>query len=499
MEQDELGLRRRLKRWVALGRNGSERPRDEQERSTSRALVALAWPIAAAMLGETLMGLVDTKLVGRLGPAALGGVGIATTFVFLIYSVVFGLVRGVKIRVAYAVGGSRVADASRYVHAGLVLAALLGVTAFVLGRDVGWALKALSIDDELVGPARAFLAAITYGSPATCMLAALVQHRQAIGDSRTPMVVGLAGNVVNAVLAYSLIYGSFGLPALGVQGCGYATAATQWLELGVMLVLFVRHTSAGEASVLGFFPALREVAELGIPTGLQFGMEMLAFTTFTAILGNIGSREIAAHQIALSTIRASFLPGVAIGEAASVMVGSALGSTASAADKLAQADRVTRAALRAAVGFMAGCGVVFALFGGPIARIFTSDAGVVRIAVRLLFVAAVFQILDAFNIVLRGALRGAKDVRAVALLGITIVWTSIPTAAFVLGKHFGMGALGGWCGFIMETTLSTFLFGRRWKKGGWRGKVTDTTKGEPCGTGEIGGNVANGATVVEAA
>ncbi|HEX7664121.1 MAG TPA: MATE family efflux transporter, partial [Polyangiaceae bacterium] len=88
MESREIGLKTRLKRWVALGRNGSERPRDEQDRTTSRALVALAWPICAAMLGDTLMGLVDTKLVGRLGPAALGGVGIATTFVFLIYSVV---------------------------------------------------------------------------------------------------------------------------------------------------------------------------------------------------------------------------------------------------------------------------------------------------------------------------------------------------------------------------------------------------------------------------
>lgn len=480
MVERRLRHKTRLKRWVAAGVRAVGRPRDRAERQVQRELVALAWPIATALLGDTLMGLVDTKLVGSLGPASLGGVGIATMFVFLIYALVFGLVRGVKIRVAYAVGGNRREDAARYVHAGLVLSGIAGLAAFVLGRDVGWALRALHVDADLVEPARAFLSAITYGSPATCMLAALIQHRQAIGDTRTPMVIGLAGNVLNAALAIALIYGLAGLPALGVRGCGFATAVTQWLELGVMLWVFVSESrGAKKKSALSFRAALAEVSELGVPTGLQFGAEMLAFVTFTAILGNIGSRQIAAHQIALNTIRASFLPGVAIGEAASIMVGIALGSPTSRELRLAQADRVTRSALRVAVGFMAACGVVFALFGGVIVSIFSADAEVVTVGRRLLLVAAVFQVLDAFNIVLRGALRGAKDVRVVAFLGITIVWTCIPTAAYVLGKHLGMGALGGWIGFVAETTLSTILFGRRWKKGAWRDRVSDG-RGEPA-------------------
>ncbi len=473
MKKSILRLKLRLKRWVAFGLNAGGRPSDQAERNTNRDLIALAWPIAAAMLGDTLMGLVDTKLVGHLGPAALGGVGIATVFVFLIYAIVFGLVRGVKIRVAYAVGGDRLEDAARYVHAGLALSAIIGVIAFVLGRDVSWALSALSVDPEIRESAAAFMAAITFGSPATCMLAALVQHRQAIGDSRTPMIVGLGGNVINAILAYSMIYGKLGLPALGVRGCGYATAITQWIELAALFALFIRQAKTKRKSVLSFRAAMREVAELGVPTGAQFGLEMLAFTAFVAILGNIGKSQIAAHMIALNTIRASFLPGIAIGEAASVMVGVALGSSALASVRLAEADRITRAALRVAIAFMAMCGVVFAIFGGTIASLFTDDLGVVSIAKRLLLIAAVFQVLDAINIVLRGALRGAKDVRVVAFLGITIIWTCIPTAAFVLGKLLGWGAIGGWCGFIAETTLSAILFGRRWARGAWRLKVVD--------------------------
>jgi MATE family multidrug resistance protein len=209
--------------------------------------------------------------------------------------------------------------------------------------------------------------------------------------------------------------------------------------------------------------ALREVAALGLPTGIQFGSEMLAFATFTAVLGSMGAEQIAAHQIALAVIRTSFLPGAAVAEAASVMVGQSLGRKS-----LAEADRATGAALALAVAFMALCGVVFAVAGGAIVHAFTDDAPVARVARTLLWIAAAFQVLDATNMVLRGALRGAKDVRVPAVMGVMVVWTCVPTAAFLLGRLAGWGSAGGWLGFIAETTLGTALFLRRWRRGAWR-------------------------------
>jgi MATE family multidrug resistance protein len=190
---------------------------------------------------------------------------------------------------------------------------------------------------------------------------------------------------------------------------------------------------------------------------------MLAFTMFTGILGSLASAEIASHQIALAVIRTSFLPGVAVGEAASVLVGRALGQR-----RLDEADRVTYSALALAVAFMAACGGVFGTLGGSIARSFTTDVEVVHIARRLLLVAAVFQVLDAVNIVLRGALRGAKDVRFTAFVGTAVVWTCIPTAGFFLGKVAGLGAVGGWFGFVAETTLASAILWHRWRRAPWR-------------------------------
>jgi MATE family multidrug resistance protein len=435
---------------------------------TMRTLAALAAPIAMAMAGETVMGLVDTKLVGGLGPAALGGVGVAMTIAFFGYLSIFGLMRGVKVCVAHAVGQGNGHRGVRYAQAGIALGVTAGAAVWACTRDVAPLLRAIRIEPALVPYATSFLAVFTFGAPASAVLSALTQHRQAVGDARTPMIVGLAGNVLNAALGFCLIYGHAGLPALGVRGGAMATAAAEVLEALVLVLLLVRRTRRS-----GTYPraraeiplrlAVREVAHLGVPTGLQFGSEMLAFATFTALLGTLGTEQIAAHQIALATIRTSFLPGTAVAEAASVLVGQALGRRS-----LVEADRTTRAALMLAVSFMTTCGILFALGGGILVRAFTDDAMVASVARRLLLIAAAFQVLDAVGIVLRGALRGARDVRVPALIGVAVVWTCVPTAALLLGRFAGWGAAGGWCGFLAETTIGATLYAARWRRGSWR-------------------------------
>lgn len=429
----------------------------------TREILHLAWPICAAMLGETVIGIVDTFLVAGLGKAAIGGVGLATIFMFLSYSFVYGLMRAVKIRTSHAVGEGRRDVSFSFLLSGVLLGLAAGVGVFAFGRDASWLFALTKADPTIVPYAKDFLAAITWGAPATCAFAALIQHRQAMGDSRSPMILQLTGNVFHGFLGYGLIYGKFGLPALGARGAGFATSMTEvllFLSLGALSLSDGRKYFV--PAVARLRTATKEVLSTGLPTGLQFAIEVFAFTAFTSILGSIASTEIAAHQIALNVIRASFLPGIAISEAACVLVGQSLGK-----GDPGRVPRIARSALRLGMGFMAFCGIVFATFGGAIARGFTSDGDVIRVATRLLYIAAAFQVLDAVSIVLRGVLRGAKDSTFVAICGVSVALLTIPTFAYVLGKQMGMGAVGGWLGFIAETTLNAAILYVRLRRMKW--------------------------------
>jgi MATE family multidrug resistance protein len=456
------------------GDEGEQREARARASATRVELVTLAWPIAAAMLGESALGLVDTKLVGALGAEALAGVGTASVVLFLGYALAFGLMRGVKVRAAHAIGEGRAGDAVRYAQAGALAGVVFGVAVIAVMRAPEGLFRALGVAPATARAAAEFAAARAWGAPAMFVTSAMVQFRQAAGDTRATMVAGLLANGMNAALAYALIYGRFGLPALGVAGAGYATALTEWAQATGLVLYTARVVKReGEAAKLGLAAAAREVATLGLPTGAHFLAENLAFTTFTLVLGSMGAAEMAAHQLALNAIRASFLPGFAVSEAGCVLVGRALGRR-----DLAEADRVAAEALKLALAFMTLCGLGFLFAGGALARVFSADPRVIAVATKLLMVAALFQTLDAANMVLRGLLRGAKDVRFVALCGTTIAWLAIPGAAYLLGKKLGMGAVGGWWGFVLETALCAALFSYRWARGPWREAYRSSHRGD---------------------
>jgi MATE family multidrug resistance protein len=203
---------------------------------------------------------------------------------------------------------------------------------------------------------------------------------------------------------------------------------------------------------------------------MHFFCDYLAFAVCAAILASLGEREMAAHQITVVVNRLAYHPGLALGEVACILVGQALG-----ARRLDMADRAVRSALKVAIIFMVVCGAAFALSSGPIAGFFTSDPSIASRTTHALWVAGMFQILDAINIVMRGALRGAKDVRFASFVGVCILWACVPTVTYGLGRLAGWGVVGGWVSFMVATGLSAVFFTQRWRRGQWRLSMTATT------------------------
>jgi MATE family, multidrug efflux pump len=418
-------------------------------------LVRLAWPIAVSMLSYSVMTLVSTLFVGRLGASQLAGVGLGGVAAFGLVGFGFGLLRAVKVVVSQAIGAGRNEEIPAYVAAGVLLALALGVLGLGAGRILILFLPSVSTSHEAGQAAAVYLSMRNLGAPFVLVAVALREARYGLGDTRSPLASALAANLTNIALDALFIFGL----GLGVRGAGMATAFAHCVE-AACLIYASREPGIGWARA-----KLHHVAhalKLGLPLGLQFMLEIGSFAMLVAILARIGEVDLAAHQIALQVTHLSFLPALAIGEAASVLVGRAVGA---GEDDLVR--MLARRAMAISSLYTGACALAFVLGAPLIASLFTTDHAVRALTVKLLWVAAAFQVFDGGNAIARSVLRGTGDVRVPALIAVTTSWLCLPPLTWLLGERMGLGALGGWLGLFTEIMVGTAILWWRIERRHW--------------------------------
>ena len=417
-----------------------------------REMLRLAWPIAISMLSYSVMTLADTLFVGRLGTASLAGVGLAGTMAFTLICFPMGLLRGVKTLVSQA-RGANLERAERIEKSYLSATLLIGLAMSVVVIAIGYALlpliSQLSDGAEASVVAREYFAIRVLGTPMLMTYVALREVRYGRGDSRTPMIATVIGNVLNVGLDYLFIF----VFDFGAPGAAWATVIAQLVEAAILVGLQIP---------LGFgfktvrVRHVREVFSVGLPIGLQFLLEVASFALVVALLAGYSDLETAAHQIALQLIHFSFLPCLAVSEAAGVMSGQLVGAGRIRAVRAVAFRGVVLTIAYALLGVIA-----FTFFRGQLVSLFTSEAELMHRAGQLLVVAAIFQIFDASLIVAYGTLRGTGDVKVPAMIGIACAWVFTPTLTWFLGLHLEMGALGAWIGLCGEIVfIAIFLWWR---------------------------------------
>lgn len=421
-----------------------------------RELLRLAWPITVSMLSYSTMTLASTAFVAQVGSAELAGVGLAAVVGFGLVCFGIGLLRGAKTLVSQAVGANRRDRIPELLGAAVGLALALGAAALVAGQLIAPLLASLSSSPRAGAFAAEYLAIRSLGAPLILIYAALREASYGEGDTRTPMRAALAGNAVNIALDVVLILGL----GWGVAGAAIATIfgnVTELARLAWPMRARLRRMRWRAAAV-------REVWAQGVPNGLQFIMEVGSFLILTVLVARMGAIDGAAHQLVLHLVNVSFLPAHALAEGAAVLVGQAVG-----ANQDALVPRVARGALAIGAGYAAICLAGFAALGGVIVDgMAAGDAALAERALALLHVSFAFLIADAANVIARGVLRGASDVRFAAVVGIATAWLCTPPLTWLLGVYAGLGVVGGWIGLALEIVVGAAIYWRRIVRGGWR-------------------------------
>ncbi len=435
-------------------------------RQEAGALIRLAAPIALAQLAQVAMGATDTVLLGSLGRDALAAGGLGANLFMTLMVVVSGGLIAVSILVAHARGAGNSARIALVLRGGFILALLAAIPPMLLLSAAEPILIRFGEPAALAHAVARYDRILMFAMPASLMMATQRGFLAAMGRPWMVMAVALVAVVINGLLNYGLIHGAWGLPRMGYIGSCTATLMTLW-GMTAAIGLEMRAVRALRAFRL-FGPVdlriLRELAVLGAPIAFTIAAEILLFSLAALLIGLFGPTPLAAHQISISIASITFMVPLAVSQAANVRVGFHMGAAAPAA-----ARRAGFMALALGVGFMSMTAAMLITIPATIAGLYITAADptrdeVIALAVRLLTIAALFQVFDGAQTIAAGALRGLKDTRLPAIAAAIGYWGIGFTIAWLLGIRLGLGAAGIWWGLAAGLfAVAILLSARFWR------------------------------------
>jgi multidrug resistance protein, MATE family len=433
-----------------------------------RGTLALAWPLILANLTQQAIQATDVLLMGRLGASQLAAATLALNLTFTFNLLMLGLITASSPMMATAIGqrSNAVRDVRRTFRAGLWLLAFMLPPYWLVLWHIGALMRAFGEAPELAAQGQTFMRAYMWCTAPWLLFQLLRNFVAALERPRIVLWLSLGGIALNALLSWSLIFGHFGMPALGLAGGGLGSTLT-WLVLcGALVAVISLERRFRRFHLLGNwwrFDRQRTVkmVALGWPIGATMALEMGVFALAAYFMGWIGAPAVAAHAVALQLAALTFMVPLGLGQAATVRVGLALGRGDGAG--------IARAGWTAwviGVAFMGSMALVMWSVPHRLVTLFLADvpqnAVTIALAVSFLRVAAAFQLVDGAQVIGAGMLRGLHDTRwplLFALLGYWVIGLGIGSWLAFAADWKGLGI---WIGLASGLASVALLMVLRW-------------------------------------
>jgi MATE family multidrug resistance protein len=412
-------------------------------REEFRSTLTLAWPLILANLTQQAIQATDVLLMGRLGATPLAAATLALNLTFTVNLLLLGLLIASSPMMATALGQrfNAVRDVRRTFRAGLWLLFFTLPPYWLLLWHVGAMMRAFGQSPELASQGQTFLRAYMWCAAPWLLFQLLRNFVSALQRPRIVLWLSVAGILLNALLSWSLIFGHFGLPALGLMGGGIGSTVTWLILCAALIAVIFRERRFRRFHLFGHwwrFDCQRTMAmiRLGWPIGVTMALEMGVFALAAYFMGWIGAPAVAAHAVALQLAALTFMVPLGLGQAATVRVGLALGRS----DETAM-TRAGWTAFVLGVGFMGAMALVMWIIPRQLVTVFLTDVpangAVIALAVSFVRIAAAFQLVDGAQVIGAGMLRGLHDTR----------WPLI----FALVGYWGIGlGIGAWLAFAAD-------------------------------------------------
>lgn len=441
------------------------------------ATLSLGLPLIGSHLARMAIGVADTVMVGWYDVEMLAGLVIAVSFFNLLFFLGMGFGTAVLGLIATAIARGDETEVRRSARMALWLSLGFGLTVMPLMWFAGPVLRGLGQTPAVAGHAQDFLRIAGWGLGPVLVGLTLNSYLAALERTQVVMWVTLLGLPVTVALNWALIFGNLGAPELGVRGAATASLTVQVVQM-ILLAAYARWLPATRRFHLfrRFFrpdwAALAQVFRLGWPIGLTMVAEGGLFVASNVMMGWIGTRELAAHGIALQITAITFMVHLGLSNAATVRVGQSKGRN----DPRGMRDAALTV-IGLSIGFAALAVALYLTRGQALVALYLDPAdpdaaAIVALGAGLLVYAAAFQLTDAFQVIALGFLRGVHDTRVPMWIAGFSYWVIGMPVAWGLAFPGGMGPAGLWLGLCVGLTMAALLLMARFWRGFARGVWT---------------------------
>lgn len=433
-------------------------------------LKSITWPIFVESLLFSLLGGLDTLMLGKYSDLAVASVGIANQLIWMI-NLMFGIITaGTAILLAQHIGAK--SEEKTILQ---VCGISIGVN-FIIGVVISLVVSIFSVSlfnmlnasSELIGVGTSYMNIVGGTIFTQAILMTFTAILRSYGLTRVCMNVTLVMNIVNVVCNYALIFGKFGMPELGASGAALGTVISRIVALIILgLQVYKLILNKFKFSVLKPFPFehLRNILKIGIPSAAEQISYSASQLVITAFINMISIDSMSAKSYLTTIASFAFIFSVALGQGASILIGQMIGKREN--DK---AYNLCIYCLKRAVVVAIAISASVALFRNGIMGLITNNEDIIKIASSVLLIEIFLEPGRAINIVGINALRATGDVKFPVYIGVFSMWIFGVGTAYILGVQLGLGLSGIWIGFALDEWFRAILVLIRWKKRSWEGR-----------------------------
>ena len=435
----------------------------------SRQLASLAGPIFIETLLVMTLGAVDTFMLSRYSDNSVAAVGVVNQLMNLVFLLFEVISLGTSILCSQYIGAGRRDKVVQVVGISLMFNLLSGVILssclYFFADDM---LLLMGLRPDLMSEGLPYMKIVGGFAFFQAISLSLSASLRSADKAKYPMYVSIVVNILNIIGNYTLIFGKFGMPALGVEGAAISTSVCRFVSVVILfVVLFKKHIPSFPKELFTPFPwvELKNLLKIGIPSAGEHFSYSLSQVVITYFINMISNQALATRSYVVNIVMFTYIFALSIAQGGAILIGHLVGMK-----KIKAAHAIGKRVMRLGVAMSVSLSLVTAIFGRHILGMLTTDPWIISTGATILWIEILLENGRALNFFGVNSLRSAGDIYFPVLVGIVVMWGVQVVGSYVLGISLGWGLIAMWAVFALDENIRGFIFLHRWNSFKWVGK-----------------------------